>query len=59
MATKSCCEPVAWVSTGQHNTGDKGATVWIEMLVAAIGNMKDFDPEKGNWMEYAGQLQHC
>ena len=46
-----------WVSTGRHNTGDKGVTVWIEMAIAAIGNMKNFDPEKGYWMEYE-QLQH-
>ena len=28
------------------------------MAVAAIGNMKDFDPDKDNWTEYAEQLQH-
>ena len=44
-------------NTGRHNTGDEGAPVWTEMVVAVTGNMKDFDQGKGNWMECAEQLQ--
>ena len=41
----------------RHNTGDESQLV-SDWQRTALGAMKEFDPDKGNWTEYSERLQH-